>query len=161
VIPFFKYGRRAEDGMYMSTLPLAIRSTDLDGDHKLLPEDFGLDGAAWTAAVALGRPDDHSCPRLRYYIHAESSSSSVGLTTKVGLASLRSIVGRITDLKLSLTLTEKSHAPTFPNNTTQWPAHLLFREKVEGRPFHIQRDITTPFLPRDITLQKMVRRRKV
>jgi hypothetical protein len=44
--------------MYMKTLPLAICGTE--GDHKLLPVDFGQDGTAWTAALALGGPDDHS-----------------------------------------------------------------------------------------------------
>jgi hypothetical protein len=44
----------------MSTLPLAIRGTE--GGHKLFPEDVNEDGAAWTAAQALGGPNDHSWP---------------------------------------------------------------------------------------------------
>jgi hypothetical protein len=44
VVPFFKDGRRAEDRLYMSTLPLAIRGTE--SDHELLPENFSQDGAA-------------------------------------------------------------------------------------------------------------------
>ena len=46
--------------------------------------------------------------------------------------------------------------PTFANNSIQWSTHLLFRVKVDGEPCHIQRDITTPFLPRDTTLRKNV-----
>ncbi|KAJ8592779.1 hypothetical protein M405DRAFT_19945 [Rhizopogon salebrosus TDB-379] len=37
-----------------------------------------------------------------------------------------------------------------------WPADLLFREDVDGEPFQIQRNITTPFLPPDTTLQTNV-----
>jgi hypothetical protein len=56
VVPFFKDGRRAEDGMYMRTHPLGIRGTG-DG-HELLRDDFDQDGAAWTAALVFGRPDN-------------------------------------------------------------------------------------------------------
>jgi hypothetical protein len=44
--------------MYMCTLPLAISGAE--SDHELLPENFSQDGAAWTAALALGGPDDYS-----------------------------------------------------------------------------------------------------
>ena len=51
-------GRKVEDVMYMRTLPLGIRGTE--GDLRFLPKDFGHDGAACTAVLELGGPDDHS-----------------------------------------------------------------------------------------------------
>jgi hypothetical protein len=48
---------------------------------------------------------------------------------------------------------EKSHTPTFANNTVQRPPYLIFREDVDEEPFHTERDIATPSLPPDTTLQ--------
>jgi hypothetical protein len=99
---FFKDGRRVEDGMYMSRLPLAMRGTE--SDHKLLPGDFGQDGAAWAAAPVLGGPDDHSWPAPLLLHPCRKIESSFGVATNAGAGSL-SIVGRTTDLTLGLTLT--------------------------------------------------------
>jgi hypothetical protein len=76
VVSFFKDGRMAEDGMYMGTLPIGIHGAE--GDHKLLPEDFCQDGAAWTAALELGGPGTIHGPRRRSYAHAERSRSQFG-----------------------------------------------------------------------------------
>jgi hypothetical protein len=40
--------------------PFSRTEGGLKSDHELLPENFSQDGAAWTAALALGGPDDHS-----------------------------------------------------------------------------------------------------
>ncbi|KAJ8585869.1 hypothetical protein M405DRAFT_910426 [Rhizopogon salebrosus TDB-379] len=60
VVSFFKDGRMAEDGMHTRTLPIGMPGTE--GDHKLLPEDFCQDGAAWTAALELGGPGNNQGP---------------------------------------------------------------------------------------------------
>jgi hypothetical protein len=64
------------------------------------PKDFGHCDAACTAALELGGPDGR---RRRYYIRAERSSSSFGITAEARAGSL-SIVGRTLDLTLGLTL---------------------------------------------------------
>jgi hypothetical protein len=76
-----------------------------------------------------------------------------GVTTKAGAASL-SIVNHITNwFDVGI---EKSHTPTFANNTVQWPPYPILREDVDEEPFHTQRDIATPSLPPDTTLQTNV-----
>ncbi|KAJ8580918.1 hypothetical protein M405DRAFT_19531 [Rhizopogon salebrosus TDB-379] len=141
VVSFFKDGRMAEDGMYMGTLPIGIHGAE--GDHKLLPEDFCQDGAAWTAALALGEPDDHSwsaptllrpCRKIEFQFWS-SAQGWGGEPEPRGTYS-----GSYTWFDAGI---YESHTPIFANNTIQWPTHLVFRG-VDQELLRIQRDITKP-----------------
>ncbi|KAJ8586290.1 hypothetical protein M405DRAFT_883373, partial [Rhizopogon salebrosus TDB-379] len=146
-------GRMVSDAMYMRTLPLGICGTE--GDLRLLPGDFGHDGAACTAALALGGPDDHSwsaptllhpCRKIEFQLWSHDQGWG-GIPERPGSYSGYSWF----DVGI-----EKSHTPTFAKNIVQWPPYLLFREDLDEEPFHIQRDITTPVIPSDTTLQTNV-----
>jgi len=147
-------GRKVEDVMYMRTLPLGIRGTE--GDLRFLPKDFGHDGAACTAVLELGGPDDHSwsaptllhpCRKIEFQLWSHDQGWG-GESQHRGTYN-----GSYTWFDVGI---EKLHTPPFTNNAVQWPADLLFREDVDGEPFQIQRNITTPFLPPDTTLQKNI-----
>jgi hypothetical protein len=155
-VPFghVRDGRSIEDAMYMRTLPLGIRGTE--GDLRLLPKDFGHDGAACTAVLELGGPDDHSwsaptllhpCRKIEFQLWSHDQGWG-------GESEHRGTYNEsYTWFDVGI---EKFHTSSFANNIVQWPPYLLFREDLDGEPFHIQRDITTPVIPSDTTLQKNV-----